>query len=259
MKGVYRWVPLKPDFLGAWKSVRLKHYLAYPIIIISLIIQRNLATKIQAKRESSLTAVRLKRDPPVFGAEVFLHYRWFFVKSNFDIGRVECKYNLYFTQGHFRKQFSLLPYTSACFYCSTISLLDESEEEGVVQLLTKEEEEIEVMQSWVELGGFPAWPEEEAKGLLAEASLSPCPPFSLPLSTLYRWVPLKPNFLGAWKSVQLKHYLAYPIVIISLIIQRNLATKIRAKWESGLTAVWLKQDPPVIGTESSSAILAFYS
>ena len=52
-------------FLGVWKSVRLKHYPAYPIIIMSLIIQRNLATKIRAKQESSLTAVRLKRDPPV--------------------------------------------------------------------------------------------------------------------------------------------------------------------------------------------------
>ena len=56
---------------------------------------------------------------------------------------------------------------------------------------------------------------------------------------------LKLDFLGAWKSVRLKHYLAYPIIIISLIIQRNLATKIWAKWESGLTAVWLKRDPPV--------------
>ena len=63
-KFAYRWVPLKPDFFGAWKSVRLKHYPAYPIIIISLIIQRNLATKIRAKQEC-LTAVRLKQDPPV--------------------------------------------------------------------------------------------------------------------------------------------------------------------------------------------------
>ena len=62
---------------------------------------------------------------------------------------------------------------------------------------------------------------------------------------LYRWVPLKPDFLGAWKSVRLKHYPAYPIIINSLIIQRNLATKIWAKQESSLTAVWLKQDPPV--------------
>ena len=52
-----------------------------------------------------------------------------------------------------------------------------------MQLLTKEEEEVDVMQSWVEAGGFPAQPEEEAKGLLAEASSSPCPPFYLPLST----------------------------------------------------------------------------
>ena len=28
-------------------------------------------------------------------------------------------------------------------------------------------------------------------------------------------------------------------------MQKNLATKIRAKRESGLTTVWLKRDPPV--------------
>ena len=64
--------------------------------------------------------------------------------------------------------------------------------------------------------------------------------------TRYRWVPLKPDFLGAWKSVRLKHYPAYPVIIVSLIIQKNLATKIRAMRESGLTAVWLKRDPPVL-------------
>ena len=36
--------------------------------------------------------------------------------------------------------------------------------------LMKEEEEVEVMHSWVEAGGFPAHPEEEAKELLAEVS-----------------------------------------------------------------------------------------
>ena len=56
---------------------------------------------------------------------------------------------------------------------------------------------------------------------------------------------LSPDFLGALKSVWLNHYPAYPIIIISLIIQRNLATKIQDKWESGLTAVWLKWDSPV--------------
>ena len=78
---IYRWVPLKPDFLGAWKSVRLKHYPAYPIIIISLIIQRNLATKIRAKREFGLTTVWLKRDPPVYilyvCVSVCVTYLWY--------------------------------------------------------------------------------------------------------------------------------------------------------------------------------------
>ena len=89
----------------------------------------------------------------------------------------------------------------------------------------------------------------------------PSTPYGAPLHTLlhsimegnhtinwwiYRWVPLKLDFLGAWKSVWLKHYPTYPIIVISLIMQRNLATKIRAKRESGLTTVWLKQDPPVI-------------
>ena len=48
-----------------WIFESMKICPAYPIIIISLIIQRNLAQKIWAKREPGLTAVRLKRDPPV--------------------------------------------------------------------------------------------------------------------------------------------------------------------------------------------------
>ena len=47
--------------------------------------------------------------------------------------------------------------------------------------LTREEEDIEMMWSWMEVGGLPAHPEEEAKGLIAEASSLPslpsCPPF----------------------------------------------------------------------------------
>ena len=40
-------------------------------------MQRNLAKKIRAKRESGLTTVRLKRDPPVCGLNgyLFLHGR----------------------------------------------------------------------------------------------------------------------------------------------------------------------------------------
>ena len=79
---IYRWVPLKPDFLGAWKSVWLKHYPAYPVIIISLIIQRNLATKIRAKRESGLTAVRLKWDP-LYTIWTCMLYSYFTFVSNY--------------------------------------------------------------------------------------------------------------------------------------------------------------------------------
>ena len=39
-----------------------------------------------------------------------------------------------------------------------------------MRLLMKEEEEVEVMHSWVEAGGFLAHPEEEAKELLVEVS-----------------------------------------------------------------------------------------
>ena len=37
------------------------------------------------------------------------------------------------------------------------------------------------MQSWMEVGGCPAHPEEEAKGLLAEVSSSPGSPFIPPV------------------------------------------------------------------------------
>ena len=56
---------------------------------------------------------------------------------------------------------------------------------------------------------------------------------------------LSPDFWEHEKLSRLKHYLAYQIIIKSLIIQRNLAEKIWAKWESSLTAVWLKWDLPV--------------
>ena len=64
--------------------------------------------------------------------------------------------------------------TIVCLYHLIIFLSDKSEEEGEARLLTKEEEEVDVLQSWVEAGGFPAHPEEEAKGLLAEVSPFPC-------------------------------------------------------------------------------------
>ena len=53
--------------------------------------------------------------------------------------------------------------------------LDESEEEDEkAKPMTKEEEDVDVLCSWMEVGGHPAHPEEEAKGLLAEVNAFLC-------------------------------------------------------------------------------------
>ena len=43
------------------------------------------------------------------------------------------------------------------------------------RLMTKEEEDVDILCSWMEVGGQPALPEGEAQGLLAEVSKFPCP------------------------------------------------------------------------------------
>ena len=84
------------------------------------------------------------------------------------------------------KQFPFLPYTRAHFYCSTISLLDESEEEGVVQLLTREEEEVEAMQSWVEVGVSQPDQSWKPRGYW-QRQVHPFVPHSSFLSLLFNW------------------------------------------------------------------------
>ena len=59
------WVPLSRIFWEHEKSVRLKHYPAYYIKLYRKKETKFLEKKIWAKQESSLTAVQLKRDPPV--------------------------------------------------------------------------------------------------------------------------------------------------------------------------------------------------
>ena len=60
-------------------------------------------------------------------------------------------------------------------YCFLqLSSLDESEEEERTRPASKEEEDVDVLQSWMEVGGLPAHPEEEAKGFLAEVNSFPC-------------------------------------------------------------------------------------
>ena len=58
----------------------------------------------------------------------------------------------------------------SCSY-SFLLLSDDSAEEEAPKLQTKEERDIDTLLSWVQLGGFPAQPEEEEWGLLIEVNL----------------------------------------------------------------------------------------
>ena len=82
---------------------------------------------------------------------------------------------------------SLYLFTLPLFPCN-FSLSDDSEEENGEERrpMTKEEEDIDILHSWMEVGGQPALPEGETQGLLAEVSKFPCPLFAfyLPLSIL---------------------------------------------------------------------------
>ena len=60
---------------------------------------------------------------------------------------------------------------------------------------------------------------------------------------MYRWVPLKPEF---WEHENLSGLSV--LIYIKLYKEKQtkqLWQKIQAKWESGLTAVCLKWDPPL--------------
>ena len=50
-------------------------------------------------------------------------------------------------------------------------LADESTNEEISRPKTKEEKDVDTLYSWVQVGGVPAHPEEEAQGLLLEVSL----------------------------------------------------------------------------------------
>ena len=74
-------------------------------------------------------------------------------------------------------QLMLIP-SSSFLYLSEFShilvlipLTDESDKERVVKPKTKEEEELGIIHSWMEVGGLPALPEQEVQGLLWEVDL----------------------------------------------------------------------------------------
>ena len=65
----------------------------------------------------------------------------------------------------------ILSFISTSFFWS-ISYADESESETEVRVETKEEEDLEILRSWMEVGGITALDEGEAKRLLQEVSSS---------------------------------------------------------------------------------------
>ena len=68
-----------------------------------------------------------------------------------------------FSYGNILLGFSLIPWL--------VSLADESDEGEESRGETKEEQELGVVKSWMEVGGLPALAEEEAQGLLCEVYL----------------------------------------------------------------------------------------
>ena len=61
-------------------------------------------------------------------------------------------------------------------FSTIFSFLDELEEEEAVQPLSKEEEEVDVMRSWVEMGAFQPIQRRKPRGYCQRQVCSPVPP-----------------------------------------------------------------------------------
>ena len=87
---------------------------------------------------------------------------------------------------HFNLTSSFLYLFTLPLFFHNFSLLDDSKEgnEEERRPMTKEEEDVDILHSWMEVGGQPALPEGEAQGLLAEVSKFPCL-FSISPSSFY--------------------------------------------------------------------------
>ena len=86
-------------------------------------------------------------------------------------------------------------YCLSFFYNFPLQMILE-EEDDKARPRTKEDEDVDVLHSWMKVGGHPAHPEEEAKGLLAEVNaflcLFPISPSSLYFSFAYL-LPILPS------------------------------------------------------------------
>ena len=126
---------------------------------------------------------------------------------------------------------------------------DSEEEEEKGRPHTQKEEDIDVIRSWMEVGGHPAHQEEEAKGLLAEVkhismSLSLFPssltlllPISLTISDISDCYLLFPPSLQGLRLLQ------------EVSAKREEARKLEAEAENMETMGWGKLREAVMGSE----------
>ena len=127
---------------------------------------------------------------------------------------------------------------------------DSEEEEGKGRPHTQEEEDIDVIRSWMEVGGHPARQEEEAKGLLAEVkhiSMS----LSLFPSSLTHLLPISLTIFDNSDC-----YLLFPPSLQGLRLlqgvseKREEARKLEAEAENMETEGWGKLREAMMGSEA---------
>ena len=94
--------------------------------------------------------------------------------------------------------FNILPLILTSFFF----LADESTDEEVSRPKTKEEDDIDMLHSWIQVGGLPAQLEEEALGLLLEVGslffLSACCPYGFLFPFIF--LPLYFSFLLSFRG-----------------------------------------------------------
>ena len=130
------------------------------------------------------------------------------------------------------------------------SLSDESErEEERERLLTQEEEDIDTIRSWVEVGGHPACQEGEAKELLTEVKYIP-----LSLSLSFLLTCLLPISLTIFDISDC--YVLFPPSLQGLrllqgaSVKREEARKLEAEAEKMEAEGWGKLREAVMGSEA---------
>ena len=151
-------------------------------------------------------------------------------------------------------QFTDPIHTGICLYCLFLFCSpsdDSEEEEGKGRPHTQEEEDIDVIRSWMEVGGHPARQEEEAQGLLAEVIHIP---LSLSLFIFFSLTYLLPISLTIFDASDC--YVLFPPSLQGLRLlqgaseKREEARKLEAEAESMETVGWGKLREAMLGSKA---------